>query len=397
MYIFFCCYIGAVDTELYLLVVNYDNYILQPLLMNHFEYGELKALKAEVWQQHQIYSKQNNSAAPIPPLSPQDNFSYPAPNLKAVTFLVNECKPSIILAPPPESVAPPLSIRHPACNASKTASPSPLQSSASNSPSRSSVDCGEEDFPPKTLSLCNNEIDLNRVFEKVNIDLQKQKKYSTDISESLFPEFNAKYDCQSVDDAFFNECCSADSGNWCSEAASQNSDNFEKDFQSLSFDSDDFAMKSNTSSVFSPSPDGSLTLSVPSVTAKCPRNDLNEPSLLFNNHDPFSWRNDVCPSSLDSNLSYDNETSSSLSSISCEVACDFNCQRNNSGINLLSLPREVLMYVLKFLNPQDLLRVASVCKELNALAYDGSFWRRLYPAQWAQGNIFIHVRANIVD
>ena len=53
---------------------------------------------------------------------------------------------------------------------------------------------------------------------------------------------------------------------------------------------------------------------------------------------------------------------------------------------LLQLPPEVLLSILSYLSPSQLLSLSHLHSKLNALAFDGSLWQHLHPVRWAQGH-----------
>ena len=57
-----------------------------------------------------------------------------------------------------------------------------------------------------------------------------------------------------------------------------------------------------------------------------------------------------------------------------------------SGPSLLQLPPEVLLSILSYLSPSELLSLSHLHSKLNALAFDGSLWQHLHPVRWAQGH-----------
>ena len=58
----------------------------------------------------------------------------------------------------------------------------------------------------------------------------------------------------------------------------------------------------------------------------------------------------------------------------------------SSGPSLLQLPPEVLLTILSYLSPSELLSLSHLHSKLNALAFDGSLWQHLHPVRWAQGH-----------
>ena len=57
-----------------------------------------------------------------------------------------------------------------------------------------------------------------------------------------------------------------------------------------------------------------------------------------------------------------------------------------SGASLLQLPPEVLLTILSYLSPSELLSLSLLHSKLNALVFDGSLWQHLHPVRWAQGH-----------
>ena len=51
------------------------------------------------------------------------------------------------------------------------------------------------------------------------------------------------------------------------------------------------------------------------------------------------------------------------------------------------LPTEILIKIFKHLKPPDLGSCAQVCHSWNNAVYSTSLWRKIYPIQWAKGNI----------
>lgn len=54
--------------------------------------------------------------------------------------------------------------------------------------------------------------------------------------------------------------------------------------------------------------------------------------------------------------------------------------------SLLHLPPEVLLNILSYLSPAELLSLAHLHSKLNTLAFDGSLWQHLHPVRWAEGH-----------
>ena len=57
-----------------------------------------------------------------------------------------------------------------------------------------------------------------------------------------------------------------------------------------------------------------------------------------------------------------------------------------SAPSLLHLPPEVLLNILSYLSPTELLSLAHLHSKLNTLAFDGSLWQHIHPVRWAQGH-----------
>ena len=57
-----------------------------------------------------------------------------------------------------------------------------------------------------------------------------------------------------------------------------------------------------------------------------------------------------------------------------------------SAPSLLHLPPEVLLDILSYLSPTELLSLSQLHSKLNTLAFDGSLWTHLHPVRWAQGH-----------
>lgn len=54
--------------------------------------------------------------------------------------------------------------------------------------------------------------------------------------------------------------------------------------------------------------------------------------------------------------------------------------------SLLTLPPELLLQVLSYLSPRDLLRLAPLHSALCRLTQDPSLWQHLHPVRWAVGH-----------
>ena len=54
--------------------------------------------------------------------------------------------------------------------------------------------------------------------------------------------------------------------------------------------------------------------------------------------------------------------------------------------SLLTLPPEVLLQILSYLSPHDLLRLAPLHSTLHRLTQDVTLWQHLHPVRWAAGN-----------
>ena len=54
--------------------------------------------------------------------------------------------------------------------------------------------------------------------------------------------------------------------------------------------------------------------------------------------------------------------------------------------SLLHLPPEVLLNILSYLSPCELLSLSHLHSKLNTLAFDGSLWQHIHPVRWAQGH-----------
>jgi hypothetical protein len=52
---------------------------------------------------------------------------------------------------------------------------------------------------------------------------------------------------------------------------------------------------------------------------------------------------------------------------------------------VLALSEPLLLRVLSFLSPDDLLALSQACRQLRAAASDGAIWRRLYHSRWPDG------------
>ena len=57
-----------------------------------------------------------------------------------------------------------------------------------------------------------------------------------------------------------------------------------------------------------------------------------------------------------------------------------------SAPSLLHLPPEVLLNILSYLSPSELLSLSQLHSKLNTLAFDGSLWQHIHPVRWAQGH-----------
>ncbi len=52
---------------------------------------------------------------------------------------------------------------------------------------------------------------------------------------------------------------------------------------------------------------------------------------------------------------------------------------------VLALSEPLLLRVLSFLSPDDLLALSQTCRHLQFAASDGAIWRRLYHSRWPEG------------
>ena len=71
---------------------------------------------------------------------------------------------------------------------------------------------------------------------------------------------------------------------------------------------------------------------------------------------------------------------------SCDMGTSKPRPSSPSGPALLQLPPEVLLTILSYLSPSELLSLSHLHSKLNALAFDGSLWQHLHPVRWAQGH-----------
>ncbi|KAK3587105.1 hypothetical protein CHS0354_023558 [Potamilus streckersoni] len=78
-------------------------------------------------------------------------------------------------------------------------------------------------------------------------------------------------------------------------------------------------------------------------------------------------------------------------SLSTETKEEEKNDNSEECLEIEQLPDEVLLNIFSYLNPQDLCRSAQVCRNWNKLAFHGSFWKNLYPVQWAKGHWDYHL------
>lgn len=83
------------------------------------------------------------------------------------------------------------------------------------------------------------------------------------------------------------------------------------------------------------------------------------------------------------------DTTASLGGVKLDTTA---CVAGGTGLavtrpstSLLVLSHEVLLQIMRFLSPRDLVRLACVSQALNVVTFDKSLWRQLMPTQWARG------------
>lgn len=54
--------------------------------------------------------------------------------------------------------------------------------------------------------------------------------------------------------------------------------------------------------------------------------------------------------------------------------------------SLITLPTEILLHILSYLSPRDLLRMLPLHSTLYHLTRDGSLWQHVHPVRWARGH-----------
>ena len=80
------------------------------------------------------------------------------------------------------------------------------------------------------------------------------------------------------------------------------------------------------------------------------------------------------------------DSSTKASSKPCPSDTTTSSIPSGSGPSLLQLPPEVLLTILSYLSPLELLSLSHLHSKLNALAFDGSLWQHLHPVRWAKGH-----------
>uniref|UniRef100_A0A2L2XX96 Putative f-box and leucine-rich repeat protein 5 n=1 Tax=Parasteatoda tepidariorum TaxID=114398 RepID=A0A2L2XX96_PARTP len=58
---------------------------------------------------------------------------------------------------------------------------------------------------------------------------------------------------------------------------------------------------------------------------------------------------------------------------------------NEKSSPIVRLPHEVILHIMSYLNPKDVIRCSQVSRSWNEIAWDSSLWKDIYPCFWAHG------------